>query len=721
MNRKLNFLFHPNTIAVIGASDTQGKVGHSVMKNIISSGFPTKGDVFPINPKLDSVLGFKSYKSVLDVPKDIDLGVVCIPAKLVVDAVRECAIKKVKGLIIITAGFKEVGTEGAVLEKEISKIAEENNIRILGPNCLGLISPAVNASFASKSPLKGQIAMVSQSGAMMTAILDWSISKGIGFSNFVSLGNKADLDEVDFIEEFAEDPNTNIILLYIESVVNGQKFLEVVPKATKKKPVIIIKSGTSEAGSRAASSHTGALAGNDISFDLAFEKTGVIRAKTMTDLFDLAAIFNKAQLPKGKNFAIVTNAGGPGIVTTDGFETYGLGLTRFSKEIIDQLRAKLPAEAAVYDPVDIIGDAPPERYRLALETIFQEPNEICAGALVLVTPQAQTNPPKVAEVLLDIQKKFPEKLIVAAFMGGISMVEPIKILQNSSIPCYEFPEPAIKSMKYMTIYADLQKLPDISLKQTQSISIDRNRIEEIIKQVRLDGRNVLQSSETSEIFSIYGIKSPKTYLAKSSYQAEELAEKVGYPLVMKIVSPDIIHKSDIGGVMLGIKNKEEAKNAFLRIISNAEKFGPMGARILGVEIQEMILTDQYKKKNELIIGMSRDPQWGALLMVGTGGIYTNFLKDVSFELSYKYTIEDAQKQLKKTKIYTILKGVRGEPPSDLEAIYTVLVRLSQLVNDFPEIVELDINPLLVFEENINHDGYSAVDIKITIKSQKIEH
>ena len=332
--------------------------------------------------------------------------------------------------------------------------------------------------------------------------------------------------------------------------MDGDKFLKIIPEVTKKKPVIIIKAGTSEAGSRAASSHTGALAGNDIAFDLAFEKTGVIRAKTMTDLFNLAAMFNKAKLPLGKNFAIVTNAGGPGILTTDGFENYGLGLTKFSKETTDLLRKKLPHEATVYNPVDIIGDAPPQRYKTALEIVFKEPNEICAGALVLVTPQAQTNPSKVAEVLKEIQEKYPEKLIVAVFMGGDSMVEPIKILHDSSIPCYEFPELAIKSMKYMTIYAGLRKTPVPDKKAVTNIQINKERVKEILKEVRLDGRNVLHSSETSEIFSIYGIKSPKTFLAKSTSQTEELAEKVGYPLVMKIVSPDIIHKSDIGGVML---------------------------------------------------------------------------------------------------------------------------------------------------------------------------
>ena len=716
MKRKLSYFFKPKSVAVIGASETKGKVGYSVINNIISNGY--KGEIYPINPKRDMILDKKAYKSVLDVEQKIEVAIICIPAKFVVTTVEECAKKQIKGLVIITAGFKEIGEEGAIYEKEISKIAAENDMKIIGPNCLGVISSYINASFASKNPKKGHIAMISQSGAMMTAILDWADTQDIGFSNFVSLGNKADLDEVDFIEEFAEDPDTKIIVLYIESVNVGSKFLKVVPKATKKKPVIILKSGTSEAGSRAASSHTGALAGNDIAFDIAFEKCGVIRAKTMTELFDMARIFDQASIPKGKNFAIITNAGGPGIVATDAFENDKLGLSRFSSKTINELKEKLPAEAAVYNPVDIIGDANPERYKIALETVFKEPDNQCAGALVLITPQAQTEPGKVADVLLDIQKAFPSKLIVAAFMGGSSMIEPIKKLNNTSISCYSFPEPAIKSMKYLTIYSDIKKIPDINLRKIPRFRVSSDRINEIFDNVREDERTVLMSSETSEIFRLYGIKNPKTYLAKSSSEAQEMSEKIGFPLVMKIVSPDIIHKSDIGGVVLNIKSASEARDVFLRILNNAKKFGPLNARIYGIEIQEMITTDKNAKNSQLIIGMSRDPQWGPMLMVGTGGIYTNFLKDVAFDLAFKYTKEDAKKQLSKTRIHSILQGVRGEPASDIEAILDVLVKLSQIVHDFPEILELDINPLLVFENSPEHDAYSAVDIKITISKYK---
>jgi acetyl coenzyme A synthetase (ADP forming)-like protein len=718
MNQDISFFFNPKSIAVIGASETPGKVGFSVLNNIIKSGYA--GEIYPINPNATTIMNLKTYKSILEIQKKIEVVVFCIPAKLVVSIMNECATKKVKGVIIITAGFKEVGGEGAIIEKEIQKIALDNNIRIIGPNCLGIITPYVNISFASRQPRKGHIAMISQSGAMMTAILDWADLEGIGFSNFVSMGNKSDLDEVDLISAFADDPETNIILVYIESVNKGKKFMELIPKATHKKPVIILKSGISEAGSRAASSHTGALAGNDIAFSIAFDKCGVIRANLMNDLFDMARIFDKCEIPNGKNFAIITNAGGPGIVATDAFSTFKVGLTQFTKEIKDELRAKLPAEAAVNDPVDIIGDATPDRYKTALDIIFKEKDEICAGALVLLTPQAQTQPNKVAEVLKEIKSRFPTKLIVGAFMGGTSVKEPVKFLSEIGIPCYEFPEQAIKAMKYMTLYSEIKNNPEINLKETTSVTVNRERIEAIFKGARDNGRTVLMSSETSEIFSLYGIKNPKTMLARSPKEAEEFSQQVGFPLVMKIVSPDIVHKTDVGGVVLNVMDKDQAREQFLRIVNNVKQFGPINARISGIEIQEMIQTIQYKKNTQLIIGMSRDPQWGPLIMVGLGGIYTNFLKDVSFDLAYKYTVEDAETQISKTKVFMILKGVRGEPKSDIDAVLEILVKLSQLVNELPDVLELDINPLLVFEETANHDGYSAVDIKITISQNKME-
>jgi acetyltransferase len=715
MKRKLSYFFKPKSVAVIGASSSKGKVGNSVISNVIST---FKGEIYPINPKQEEILGYKAYKSVLEVNDPIDVAIICIPAQFVLDTIKECVDKQVKGIVIISAGFKEVGGQGAVFEKEIEKIAQENDVRIIGPNCLGIVSPYYNGTFSAQNPKKGHIAVISQSGAMLTAILDWAGAQDMGFSNFVSMGNKVDVDETDLIEELANDPETNIILMYLESVNDGEKFLQAVPQATKKKPVIILKSGISEAGSRAASSHTGALAGNDISFSIAFDKCGVIRAQTMIELFDMARIFDRAALPKGDQFAIITNAGGPGIVATDAFDTYKLGLSRFSSRTLELLRVRLPSEAAVYNPVDIIGDASPERYRVALETVFQEDNLVCAGALVMVTPQAQTKPTEVAQVLLEIQEQFPQKLIVGAFMGGTSMIEPTQMLQNSTIPVYEFPEQAIQAMKFMCNYVNNQKKPLINTKKIARYRIATERISEIFKEARQDGRNVLLANETSEIFRIYGIKNPKTYLANSAKEAEELSSKIGFPLVMKVVSPDIIHKTDCGGVVLNIKDGEQAKEAFLRIINNVQKYGPHNAKIYGIELQEMVDTSEYKKNTQMILGMSKDPQWGPLLMVGTGGIYTNFLKDVAFDLAYKYDKNDALQQLSKTKIYSILKGVRGEPKSDIDAILNVLVRISQLVHDFPQIVELDVNPLLVFEESPEHDAYSAVDVKITISDKK---
>ncbi|MHA1728286.1 MAG: acetate--CoA ligase alpha subunit [Promethearchaeota archaeon] len=718
MKRKLLFFFEPNCVAVIGASGTKGKVGYSIMDNLISSGY--KGEIIPVNRKRDSIMGFRCYKSILEFERPIDIAVICIPARYVVQTVKECSEKKVKGVIIISAGFKEVGGMGAIYELELQKISKKNNIRIIGPNCLGIIGKNINTSFANRNPKKGHIAIISQSGAMLTSILDWADQQEIGFSNCISFGNKTDLDEVDFIEELAEDPETDIILAYLESINDGKKFLKVVPGVTRKKPVIIIKAGTSEAGSRAASSHTGALAGNDIAFSIVLEKCGVIRAHTIRELFNIAKIFDETNLPNGNNFGIVTNAGGPGIIATDSFENYNLGLTRFSHDIISELQENLPKEAAVYNPVDIVGDATPNRFQTALEIILKEQDNICTGALIIVSPQAQTQPEEIADILVSIQKKYPTKLLVTVFMGGTSMIEPRKKLKNTSIPTYAFPEPAIKSMKYMTIYTEIKKHPDINTKKVPRFRISTDRVDEIFTMVRKDDRIILLASETSEIFRIYGIKNPKTLLVKSVKEIEEKTIKIGYPLVMKLVSPEIIHKSDIGGVILNIKNEQQAKDAFHKIIYNANKFGPKNARIYGVELQEMIQTEQYKKNTELIIGIAKDPQWGPLLMVGSGGIYANFMKDVAFDLTYKYTREDARIQLAKTRVYNILKGVRGEPPSDIEAVLDVMIRVAQLVHDFPDIVELDINPLLVFEESSAHDAYSAVDIKITISKKELQ-
>jgi acetyltransferase len=705
-SNSLDALFTPKSVAVVGASGVEGKVGFSVMRNIKRT--YTDGEVYPINPKADEILGYKAYKSISEVPGAIDLVIICIPAKLVIPVAEECGKKGVKALVVITAGFKEVGGEGVQLEKKLNEISQQYKMRVVGPNCLGIITGG-NFTFAGASPDKGEVAMLSQSGAMATGLLDWAAGK-VGFSAFISLGNKMDVDEIDFIEYLANDDNTKVICAYIESVKNGPKFMEIVSRAAQKKPIIILKSGRSAQGAKAASSHTGALAGSDIAFDLAFKKAGVIRADTISDLFNYALTFLIAPIPKGEKFAIVTNAGGPGIITTDAMEKYKVGFAQFTEETVQKLKAGLPAESNFYNPVDIIGDAPPERYYYALEKLCETPTSEVAGAIILLTPQAQTDPVNAANKIVDIRKKFPDRVLVASFIGEKSVREPARYLTKSGVPTYDFPEDAVKVLKGLDMYGKIQKMPLITDKKVPTISINRTRIEEIFENARKDKRAVLLSVENSEIFKIYGINHPVSRLASTARDAFEIANDVGFPCVAKIVSPQIIHKFDVGGVVLNITSAEQAKEAFMQIMSNVAKLGPKDARIYGVEIQKMVTAQGKKKKNELIIGMSRDPQWGPMLMIGSGGIYANYVKDVAFDLAYHFDRQDALDLLQQTKIYRILEGVRGEPRSHIDGVLDTILRLSQFVNDFPEVVELDINPCLVFE-----DEASAVDIKITIK------
>ncbi|MFW9875883.1 MAG: acetate--CoA ligase family protein, partial [Candidatus Thorarchaeota archaeon] len=572
-----------------------------------------------------------------------------------------------------------------------------------------------NGSFAAETPKEGGIAMISQSGAMLTGMMDYSMTQTFGFSCNISLGNKADLGAVDFIEYLADDENTEVILCYLESIKDGPNFLEVLPKATRKKPVVILKSGVSEAGARAASSHTGALAGADIAYSLVFDKCGVIRAKTIEDLFDYGEIFLFQPVPKENSFAIITNAGGPGIVASDAFEKEGLKFASFSEPILHALRAGLPIEAAIFNPIDLVGDATPSRYEFTIKTVFginsgQNFGDITTeGALIIMTPQAQTKPTEVAKLIYSISTQYLEnKPIVCAFIGGKNIAEGRHYLRQNHIPCYHFPDRAAQSLKTLINRREYLNSTPLEQLEIPKFRVSKRRVKEIFTNVRGDSRTVLLSYETSEIFDCYGIKSPKSRLAETPKQAMKLVTELGKS-VMKIVSPQIIHKTDVGGILLNIETEQNAFEAFIQIINNAKKFGPQNAKIYGVEVQEMIDFKTQPKVNEIIIGMSRDPQFGPLLMFGTGGIYANFMQDVAFALAYKFTKSNAKALIESTKIFSLLQGVRGESPSDVEAIIDVLLRLSQLVNDFPEIVELDINPLLAFIK-----GYSAVDIKITI-------
>jgi len=694
-------LFKPSSVAVIGASRTAGKVGHDVLRNILNSGY--KGEVFPINPNAQEVLGLKCYPSLSDVPERIDMGVVAVPASIVPNIAEEAGRKELRVLVIISAGFKESGIEGTRLEERLVSVCKEYGIRILGPNCLGVIdtSTPINASFAGSMPIKGNIAFASQSGALCTAVLDWSLKEGVGFSKFLSLGNKADLNENDVMLELAEDDNTKVILMYLEGVEDGKRFLEVAQEVTRKKPVVILKSGVTDAGVRAVSSHTGTMAGSDLAFDVAFKQTGIIRVGTAQELFDIAEILSTQPHPKGPNVVVITNAGGPGILAADAIEKYGLKMAPISADIRGALGGRLPPEASFNNPVDVLGDATAERYSFALGTVLK--SEDVDSALVILTPQAMTQPEATADAILEIKKSFPEKIIITAFLGGNLVEKAIESLEESKIPNYPFPERAVSSLSAMVRYGEYLKAS--MERRIPPLKAERDKVASIFEMVKSDRRVNLLASEAMQVAQAYGIPTPVVRLATTREEAVSIAEEMGYPVVLKVESPQILHKTDIGGVKLNLNSKKQVSRSFNEILGNANRYAPRAA-IYGVNVQKMV-----PQGKEMIVGVHRDVTFGPLIMFGLGGIYVNFLRDVSFRLA-PLTKRDAENMISETKAYTLLRGIRGEEKSDIESIVNTILRTSKLVTDFEEINELDINPLFVYKEG---DGCSALDIKITIK------
>ena len=575
-------------------------------------------------------------------------------------------------------------------------------MNILGPNVIGSIdtkSP-INASFGQLMPHQGDIAFISQSGAMLVAILDWSVSVGIGFSKTISIGNKADISEIDLIEYLGNDPDTSVILCYLESISNGDEFLKVVSETSKKKPIVILKSGSSSAGAKAASSHTGALAGSDMAYDLAFEKTGVIRAHSMTELFDLGLAFSKLSLPKGDRVAVVTNAGGGGVVTADAVEKAGLKMAILSEETIAELKEALPVEANVTNPIDVLGDASPERYSIALEKVAHDKG--VDAVIVMTCPTASAQPVPITEAIIKTAKENQEIPMFPVNMGGVTFEESKKMLMDADMPIYTFPETPVGVLKEMSKYTSYIE----ETKNAEPITIidtDKQRVQEIFEKVRQDGRDALLGSEAYKVASYYGIPSTPVVLAKTSEEAASIAEKMGFPVVLKIASDKILHKTDMGGVKANIKTKEEAKETFDRIIENAKKAYP-DVVPNGIEVQKMMPQGQ-----EIIIGMMRDASFGPMIAFGMGGIYVNLIKDAAFKLAKNLTKQDIYKQIESTKAYTLLKGYRGEAPCDIDAIVDTIARIAKLTLDFEEIEELDINPVFAYEK-----GSSALDVKIKI-------
>lgn len=695
-------LFKPRSVAVIGASREPSKVGHAVLKNIVNSGF--QGKVYPINPKAEEILGIKSYKSVLDVPEDIDMAVIVVPASIALDAAEECGKKGVKYLIVISAGFKEIGGEGIERERKLVEIARKYGMRIVGPNCLGIIDTytPINASFSATMPRRGSIAFISQSGALLTAILDWSIKRGIGFSRIISLGNKADLNEADFIQAVEEDINTKVVLLYLESIEDGKKFIEVAGGVSRKKPIVLLKGGVTEAGARAAMSHTGAMMSSTTALEAGLRKAGVLLARTLSELFDYAIAFSYQPIPVNNRIAVVTNAGGPGVITSDMIISRGLRLASLTPDTINSLRSKLPPAAAVYNPVDVLGDARADRYSYAIETVLNDDN--VDGLIVILSPQAMTEPIETAKAMLRLNKKYPNKPMIGVFIGGDVVEEASKILMENGIPIYDLPERGVIAIYGLCKYRENLEYLEKIVERTTFFDIDRATALSIIKSVRNENRKTLLESEAKDLVKSYGISVAPTRLARNEDEAVDIASRLGYPVVLKIASPDIIHKTDIGGVIMNINSEREVREAFRTIIDRAYRYAPK-ASIYGVTIQKMV-----PKGTEVIIGTSKDPVFGHIIMFGLGGIYTNIFRDVSFRLT-PLSVYEAKEMITETKAYTLLRGYRGEQPSDISSIINILLRVSQLVTEIPDIVEMDINPLFVYSEGM---GSLAIDVKVVL-------
>ncbi|MCB1162917.1 MAG: acetate--CoA ligase family protein [Candidatus Krumholzibacteriia bacterium] len=677
----LDSLLAPRTVAIVGASATPGKVGHAILANMIEAGF--EGRIVPVNPKADTLLGLDCVHSLGEMDGKPDLTVIAVPTPAVKAAVTDAIAAGTGAVIVITAGFKETGAEGAALEKEITQLCRRAGVRMMGPNCLGLINTQerINASFAKQTPVQGNISVLSQSGALCTAILDWAAARHLGLAKLISIGNKAELDETDFLEALAEDQATKVIVGYLENITAGDAFIKRAEAVAAKKPVVILKVGTTAAGGKAASSHTGSLAGADIAYGAAFKRAGVIRAEGFEDMFDTATALAMQPLPRGGRVAIITNAGGPGIMAADAVEESGLTVASLSEKLRDELARQLPAAASVGNPIDVLGDAGPERYAMAVAAA-QDDTSIDA-IIVILTPQAMTDPAATARAIA--AKARGEKPLLAVFMGGREVMPGRDELVAAGLPDYASPERAVRALKAMADYAAWKERPP---RIVTRFPVNRRRVERILHRHERTGRKQVGEVAAKEILRAYDFNVPPGRLATSAEEAMEVAERVGFPVAMKIASPQVVHKSDLGGVQLNLATPGQVRDAFELMMMRIPRRVP-NAQLDGAYVEKMC-----GRGTEVIIGMTRDPQFGPMMMFGLGGIFVEVMKDVTFYLA-PITADEAMQMLMGTRSYALLKGARGKEAVDLAAIASGLQRISQLATDFPQIAELDINPFIV--------------------------
>lgn len=697
----LDPFFRPKNIAVIGATENPGSVGRTTLWNLISS--PFGGAVFPVNPKRDSVLGIKSYKSVKEIPAEVDLAVIVTQSKLIPGLVAECGEIGVKSAVVISAGFKEAGPEGVELERQLLANAKAAGIRIIGPNCLGIMVPpsGVNATFAAGMARTGSVGFLSQSGALCTAVLDWSLKEQVGFSAFMSLGSMSDVGWGDLIYYLGNDPKTRSILIYMESVGDARSFLSAAREVAYTKPIIVIKAGRTAAGSKAAASHTGSMTGSDDVLDIAFQRSGVLRVTNISDLFYMAEVLAKQPRPKGPRLTVLTNAGGPGVLAADSLLLGGGELAEISEQTIAELNEFLPATWSRANPIDVIGDAGPERYAKSLEVAAKDPNS--DGLLVILTPQAMTDSTQTAQFLKPYAK-LGDKPVIASWMGGVDVAAGEQILNQAGIPTFPYPDTAARMFNYMWRYArNLKALYETPSYAQDSGSANEAAAETILKQVRAEGRTILTEFESKDVLAAYGIPTLPSRIASTEDQAVDAAESMGYPVVLKLHSLTITHKTDVGGVQLNLKTADAVRNAFRAIRDSvAAKVGL--EHFNGVNVQPFAKLDGY----EVILGSSIDPQFGPVLLFGMGGQLVEVFKDRALALPpLNSTL--ARRMMERTKIYKALKGVRGRAPVDLPGLEQLLVAFSRLVVEQPWIKEIDINPLMASPERL-----LALDARIVL-------
>jgi len=695
-NDQLHSLFSPDTVAVIGASRSPGKVGYLVVSNLISAGY--QGKIFPVNPHGGEILGLPVAISVEQLPKGLDLAVICVPRSEVLPCLEKLTGIAVKAVIVITAGFREVGHQGYYLEEEAASLCRKHGIVMLGPNCLGLVNTAngLNATFSPAIPVKGNIAFFSQSGALCISILDSAHGKGIGFSKFISLGNKAVLDETRMLSYLKDDPETKVILGYVENIADGQAFIRAAQESTIKKPVIVIKSGTTPAGARAASSHTGTMAGSEDAYQAAFTQSGIMRVRGVEDMLHLAVAFSSQPLPLGPNLCVVTNSGGPGILAADAAERTKLNMAPLRGQTIDQLKQFLPRYAALYNPVDIIGDADAARFAKTLEVVAADP--MVHMVLALLTPTPAVDVEAVARAVAE-QAKISGKPMVACFMGEATVAKAREILRLAHVPCYDYPEPAVEALDALFRHSEWKKRP---LPVEVCYVSNKYQAQDVLAKAKARGFTELVEFMAQDVLKAYGLPVPKTILARTSDEAVQAAKNIGFPVVLKIASPQISHKSDVGGVVVGIEDEEELRQAFLTVTNRAKRVKE--AYVMGCVVQEMA----PKGSREVFAGFKRDPQFGPLILFGLGGVYVEVLRDISFRLA-PLSLLDVGEMVREIRSYPVLRGVRGEAPVDFRAIEDILLTLSQIAVDFPEIEECDFNPIMA-----NPGGALVVDARFTL-------